>query len=169
MLGEKDSSLPELVYMNIFTMMPQLSKKVACTTASSVVTKCIDKNYIVEAELDILIQKADIFLLYWLITNECIVYFHFHMHDELHREKWPQLTTVFPMTPQPSCAYVHTHSRTSYIIDIVHPPQLFSLSQHQSSWCVTAAVGYCVTCYVSGSVWEWVGGQQDLATYALHG
>lgn len=32
--------------------------------------------------------------------------------------------------------------------DAVHPPQLFSLSQHQSSWCVTTAVGYCVTMWV---------------------
>lgn len=46
------------------------------------------------------------------------------------------------------CTHTHTLRHTSYIMDTAHPPQLFSLSQHQSSWCVTAAVGYCVTMWV---------------------
>lgn len=93
-----------------------------------------------------------------VMNVHCI--FIFTSMTNLHRERLTHremitadISRISPMTPQPSSAYAlnrtHTHTNVhkhaSYIMDAGRPPQLFSLSQHQSSWCVTAAVGYCVT------------------------
>ena len=91
--------------------------------------------------------RAEILLHSWLVSNECTVYFNFHMHDKSARgeidtqkndHSW-QLQNISHDT-----IAVHTHTpHTLWTEPILL--SCFPWAKKQSRWCVTAAVGYCVT------------------------
>lgn len=128
------------------------------------------------------VRQVDIFLHSRLVSNECTVYFNFHMHDksgqtEIDTQKndhsWP-LENISHDTIAVLCICAHTHTFTyshTHFIHYGHNPSssaAFPPSKKQFCWRVTAAAGYCVTLWVLVCEYEYgVAGFSPISFAAL--